>query len=142
MKQYPESIVGAFILNKAGKLLLVKSHKWGDRYVIPGGHIELGETMENALKREIKEEIGLSIYDFQFLRFWEFINGEEFYKKKHMIFFNFLVKTNEEKVILNNEAQEYIWIDPEDSLKLPLNSYTQQTIENYIVKSQKKGKPL
>ena len=33
----------------------------GNRWTVPGGHIELGETVEETLKREIKEEIGLEI---------------------------------------------------------------------------------
>lgn len=40
---FPEPTVGAFIFNQAGELLLSKSHKWPDKYVIPGGHVELGE---------------------------------------------------------------------------------------------------
>ena len=57
-QQYPEPTVGALILNKESKILLVKSHKWQNNYVIPGGHVELGETLQDTLKREIKEETG------------------------------------------------------------------------------------
>ncbi len=60
--QYPEITVGAVIFNSDNKILLCKSHKWNDKYIIPGGHIELGEKMETALKREILEETGLEIY--------------------------------------------------------------------------------
>jgi len=45
----------------------MKSHKWHDAYVIPGGHIELGETAEEALRREIKEETALDIYGIEFI---------------------------------------------------------------------------
>ena len=62
-QQFPEPTVGALIFNPEGKLLLMRSHKWRDKYVVPGGHIELGEHIEDALKREVKEETGLDVTD-------------------------------------------------------------------------------
>lgn len=59
--KYPEPTVGAVIFNPDNKILLCKSHKWDHKYVIPGGHIELGEKMEEALKREILEENEVTI---------------------------------------------------------------------------------
>ena len=41
MKKYPEP-VGTVIFN-GGKILLCKSKKWNNKYVIPGGHIEIGD---------------------------------------------------------------------------------------------------
>src|SRR5258706_16140782 len=85
-KQYPEPIAGAFIVSKEGKLFLMKSYKWSDMWVVPGGHIELGETIEQALHREVKEETGLDIKNPEFICLWDFINEGEYIKKKHMIF--------------------------------------------------------
>ena len=47
------------VIIKEGKVLLVKN--WGDGYEFPGGGIELGETIEEALVREVREETGLEI---------------------------------------------------------------------------------
>lgn len=50
----------AGILLRNGKILLQKPI--GDTgFAIPGGHVELGETNEQTLKRELKEEIGVDI---------------------------------------------------------------------------------
>lgn len=40
MSKYPEPVVSAVIFNPDGKILLCKSHKWNNRYVIPGGYID------------------------------------------------------------------------------------------------------
>ncbi|MDO8659259.1 MAG: NUDIX domain-containing protein, partial [Candidatus Parcubacteria bacterium] len=111
-QKFPEPTVGGFIFNSKGEIFLMKSHKWRHKYVVPGGHIELGETMEQALKREIKEETGLNIFDLEFLNLKEFIFDKAFAKKKHFLFLNFIAKTKSSKVVLNEEAQEYIFIDP------------------------------
>ena len=47
---YPEPTVGALILNTQNKILLVKSHKWiNNRYSVPGGHVEIGESLSTAI---------------------------------------------------------------------------------------------
>ena len=131
-QHYPEPTVGALILDPEGRLFLMRSHKFGDRYVVPGGHIELGETMEEALIREVKEETNLEIFDIEFVDHQEFIFDDEFWKKRHFIFFDFSAKTKSTEVILNNEAQDFIWISLHEVFKLPLDKYTKYAIEKYI----------
>lgn len=124
MKQYPEPTVGATIINSEGKVLLCKSHKWGNRYVIPGGHIELGETMEEALKREVFEETGLTVKDIRMLGINESIFHPTFHEKKHFIFINFLCRTEETNVRLNDESQSYVWADLRDIERYDLQQFT------------------
>ncbi|MEK6952996.1 MAG: NUDIX domain-containing protein [Nanoarchaeota archaeon] len=133
-QKYPEPTVGALIFNSENKILLVRSNKWKDKYVIPGGHIELGEKMENTLKREIKEETNLDIFDIKFITFQEFIFDSTFYKKKHFIFFDFACKTNYKEVKLNSEGQEYVWVSLDKALKLTTEPYTKKTIKEYMKK--------
>lgn len=135
-QQFPEPTVGALIFNPKGEVFLMKSHKWKNKYVIPGGHIELGEKIEDSLKREIKEETGLAIYDIEFLMFQEFIFDNIFWKNRHFIFFDFAAKTKSKKVVLNSEGQEYIWVTPQKALKLPVESYTIKAIKEYLKKNQ------
>lgn len=131
-QKFPEPTCGALIFNLEGKIFLMKSHKWKGKYVIPGGHIELGETMEKALKREIKEETGLDIFDIGLIFFQEFIFDKSYWKKKHFIFFDFSCKTKSTKVKLNSEGQAYLWAKIEEALKLPIEPYTRKTIEGYL----------
>lgn len=51
--------VGVFIFNNS-KVLLIKHHKLGI-WIPPGGHIDQNETPDNAVIREIKEELNLDI---------------------------------------------------------------------------------
>ncbi|TDO73393.1 nucleoside triphosphatase [Halanaerobium saccharolyticum] len=108
--QYPETTVGAVIFNSDNKILLCKSHKWNDKYIIPGGHIELGEKMEAALKREILEETGLEIYDLNLISIKESVYNKAFHEDKHFIFIDYICRTDSDDVILNEEAEEYEWV--------------------------------
>lgn len=53
---------GALIFNDAGQVLLLK-HRFraGSGWGIPGGFLEVGEQPEEALRRELREEIGLEV---------------------------------------------------------------------------------
>jgi len=133
-QKYPEPAVGALILNPEGKLFLMKSHKWHGQYVIPGGHIELGETIEQALKREVREETNLDIHDIEFLIFQEFIYDKSFWKKDHYIFFDYLCRSYSSDVVLNEEAEEYIWISVEEAQNLTVEHYTRIVNEKYSKK--------
>lgn len=131
--KYPEPTVGALILNDKKQILLAKSHKWKDCFTIPGGHVELGEKIEEALKREIKEEVGLDIKPIRFLVTQEAIFSEEFYKPKHFIFIDYVCEALTTDVkIDNDEMQEFIWIDPEKALEMNVDSFAKRTIREYL----------
>ena len=131
---YPEPTVGGLIFNPEGNLFLMRSHKWHNMYTVPGGHIELGETMEQALVREVKEETNLDIFDIKLITHQEFIYDHEFWKKRHFIFFDFAARTKSTNVILNDEAQDFIWVSLDEVFKLNLDKYTRTAIERYIEK--------
>lgn len=133
-QQFPEPTVGIFIFNSKGEILLLELHKWPGAYVVPGGHVELGERIEEAAVREAKEETGLDIYNLEFINFQQFIYDPAFWKHRHFIFFDFAAKTDSMDVVLNDEAQQYAWFKPEEALKLQVNSYTRTSIEIYLQK--------
>jgi nucleoside triphosphatase len=131
-QRYPEPTVGALIFDSEGRLFLMKSHKWRDNFVVPGGHVELGERLEEAIIREVKEETALDIYDIELLCVQEFIFDEAFWKRKHFIFFDYVCKTDSKNVILNSEANDYKWVPIEETLKLAIDPYTEIAIKKYL----------
>ena len=131
--EYPSVVVGALIANKEGKVLLCKSYKWGNLWVVPGGHIEYGETIEKAVKREAKEEVGLDISFEKVLFVQELIEPKEYIRKKHFISLQCVCAAEDDKVkIDNDEMQEYKWFKPEDALKAETDPYTHEFIKKYL----------
>jgi len=129
---FPEPTVGVFIFNQDDELLLLKSHKWPEKFVIPGGHVELGERIEDAAVREAKEETGLDIYDLEFINFQEFIYDPSFWKPRHFIFFDYACKTRSTDVQLNDEAEDHVWVQLDAVVHLPLDTYTRTSINKLM----------
>lgn len=63
----PPSLSVSAIIKKNNKFLAVKLSYY-DGYALPGGHVEEGESMEDALKREVFEETGLKIKSLKYFR--------------------------------------------------------------------------
>ena len=130
---FPEPTVGALIVNNEGKVLLAKSHKWFDKYTLPGGHIEVGESVIDAVRREVKEEVGLDVEVVEMLLVQEAIFAPEFYKKKHFVFIDFYCKSKNQEVKLDrDEIQDYIWVYPGAAYNLKLDSFTRKTLDRYL----------
>jgi len=132
-KKYPESCVGLIIYNDNGEILLIQCPKWGDYWHIPGGHIEIGETGEQALKREIMEETGLEIDDIEFIGWQDAIEPKGYFKKKHFVFLDYCARMSGGKITKSNEMEEYIWVQPGEALKtLKIDPATIKTINFYL----------
>ncbi len=65
-KGWKHFTVGA-IIKKDNKILLIDPWNYPFKYKFPAGHIDKDETPKEALKREIKEEIGLKIVSCKLL---------------------------------------------------------------------------
>lgn len=115
--------MGAVVYNSHGKILLVKSRRSNGLYVIPGGHVELGERIEDTLRREVREETGLEVTDVRLASIQQFIYGASFYRRRHFIFMDFTCRAKTDQVRLNWEHDEYVWADHEEAFRLPMDPY-------------------
>lgn len=122
-QRYPEPTVGALIFNDKDQLLIVKTHKWKGNYTIPGGHVEMGERLEEAIEREIWEETGLNLIRAKYLCHQQFIYDDSFWQKRHFIFFDFVCRVENGDVRLNDEAEEYVWVDLDSIDDYPVDKY-------------------
>jgi 8-oxo-dGTP diphosphatase len=95
MKKKIDVLVRAIIRDK-GKILVCKKLDKG-YYFFPGGHIEFGESAIEALKRELKEELALSIKKCSFIGGSEHLFTENG-KKRHEINLAFDVKIDKLKI--------------------------------------------
>ncbi|KKP58107.1 MAG: NUDIX hydrolase [Candidatus Gottesmanbacteria bacterium GW2011_GWA1_34_13] len=129
-KTYPQPVVGAFIVNRQNQLLLIKSHKWGGvMWSVPGGRVEVGETIKHAVEREILEEVGLKAKLVKVFAVFDAINPKNFFRKAHFIFLECYCKTENNNFQLDQkEIQEAKWFDLEKLKNLNIEPFTQKAI--------------
>ncbi|MGB9842638.1 MAG: NUDIX hydrolase [Candidatus Bathyarchaeales archaeon] len=114
-KEYPERPVvgvGAIIIND-GKILLEKrkSAPAKGKWSVPGGLVELGENIEQAVIREVKEETGLDVASPKLVDVVDHISLDEKGKVKyHFIIVDYFVTVKGGELRAASDADELRWV--------------------------------
>lgn len=109
--RHPIPAVGAFIVH-GGRILLVKRafEPGAGKWSVPGGAIELGETAEEAVKREVKEELGIGLRDLKLLDIYDSISRDPLGRiKYHYVIIDFLARPSSLDIKPSGEILEYRW---------------------------------
>lgn len=130
-----EVVVAPIIENNNGEILLTRSPKWNNKWTLPGGHVEPGETLTQAIIRENKEELDIETEVIKIIKSGELINSKDFQRPAHFIYFDIYCKinnSNKDIKLDNKELSDYKWLKPEESLKLDLAESYRETVEEFI----------
>lgn len=125
---------GAVIENEKGEILLARSTKFHNKWTLVGGHIEPGETVLQAMVREVKEELGLEVIALAVFAHGELIGSRDFYRPAHFVYANVYCKLLPGQSIKldPDELSGYQWIKPTKALHLDLAESYRESIENFI----------
>lgn len=131
------TIVCPLIQNEGDYLLCKMADDRGvfpGQWALSGGGVEPGERIEDALRREVREELGKKLV-LQQITPWTFSDDvriktyadgskEEIY----MIYLIFDCISANREVVINEEFQDYAWVSPSDLTKYDLNVATRRTL--------------
>jgi NAD+ diphosphatase len=92
-----------------GNLLLVRQYGRKD-WILVAGYLKKGETAEEAVRRETREETGLSVVSMCF-------NRSRFFPPSETLLLNFATET-EGEVVPNAEIDEFAWVPPEKAVEI------------------------
>jgi len=130
---YPLVTVGALLVGPSDRVLLIRTHKWRDRWGVPGGKVDLGETLLAAVHREVREETGLELDEVVWAPTHEAVGHPEFHRPAHFVLLNFVARARGEAVTLNDEAQDHAWVTPQEALAMDLNAPTRALVAHYVL---------
>ena len=110
----PYLAVSAAIFRE-GRVLIVRRARPPSRgvYTLPGGGVELGETLEQAVIREVREETGLEIEPIELAGYRQMIVRDADGRiERHFVILPFAARWLEGEPRLNEELSEARWLRP------------------------------
>ncbi len=128
--------VGALIVEN-GRVVLIKRGKaplMGE-WSIPGGMLELGETLRQGAEREALEETGLVIHATELLGVFDRVVPDAERKiVYHYVLIDFLCERISGELLAGADADDARWFTPEELAKLPLAEDTAGVIRAAFAK--------
>ncbi len=126
-------VVVSGLIERDGKVLLVKEIlENGEHWIVPGGKVEFGESLVDAVKREIKEETNLDIEVLRLFDFKEHVNLKYDY---HTVIFFFLAKPLNESIKLPEEVLDAKFFAKEDLKDIKLVDSAKWVLDKFFTKS-------
>ncbi len=132
-RSYPERpylAVSAAIV-RDGKILVVRRARAPAHglYSLPGGVVEVGETLEEAVTREVREETGMTIEPVALAGFREaIVRDADSRVERHFIILCFAARWRAGEVLLNEELDEARWLEPAELATLPTTAGLAQIV--------------
>lgn len=108
---FTTSIIAAVVNEYDEIALLRQSYVSKDTYVCVAGIMKIGESAEDAVIREVKEELGQDVHSLEFIRSYP-------YEKKEMLMLGYKATVKKREFDLSREVDSAEWVKFDDALSL------------------------
>jgi 8-oxo-dGTP diphosphatase len=131
-REYPDAPivgVGAVIVD-GDKVLLIRrgNPPLQEEWSLPGGALELGETLEQGIVREVKEETGLEVKPLSVVEVFDRIHREAERVRYHFVLVDFLCRVEGGSLCCATDADDARWIHRQE-----LGSHSIWKVEPFTV---------
>ena len=131
---HPIPGVAGLIISDGYVLLTVRSKEprkglWG----IPGGVVEVGETLVEAVKREVLEETGLMVEPVELITVFDSVNRDEAgVVRYHYVLFEYLCEYVSGDLVAGDDAPDARWVSLDALDSVPIMESTRRFIERTV----------
>ena len=108
---FTTSIIAAVVNEQNEVALLRQNYVSTSSYVCVAGIMKIGESAEDTVIREVKEELGLDVIDLEFIRSYP-------YEKKEMLMLGYKAVVKKSDFSISGEVDSVKWVKFENALSL------------------------
>jgi ADP-ribose pyrophosphatase len=132
--EYPDSprvAIGGVVF-KDGGVLLVRRGKppAHGEWAIPGGSVELGETLKQAVEREIHEETGITVRAGEVCHIFDAVKRDDDRRVQfHYVIIDLMAEYVSGEPIPASDVTEAAWLEPGDLTGRPINATTLELLD-------------
>jgi NAD+ diphosphatase len=129
---YPKISPAVIVAVYDGDKLLLSRNAHGDykRYALIAGYVEIGETLEETVKREVMEEVGLKVKNIKYYK-----NQPWSFSDTLLVGFTAQLDGDNEITLDTNELAEALWVQrediPEDDIHISLTRELMEAFRNH-----------
>ena len=114
-REYPAQPVvgvGAVVVRDGKALIIKRGHEpRKGEWSLPGGRVELGESLVDAVRREIKEETGLDVQPGPIIETFDRIHRDDEGRiKYHFVILDYLCLAPAGKAVAGSDAEDVAWV--------------------------------
>lgn len=126
---HPVVGVGAVIVRDGKALIVKRAHdpRKGE-WSLPGGRVELGETLVDATRREIKEETGLEVEVGPVVEVFDRVHRLDGRVRYHFVIVDYLCTSMRGVVRAGDDAEDVTWVAPRELEQYGVNEHAARVI--------------
>jgi 8-oxo-dGTP diphosphatase len=127
---HPVVGVGAVVVRDGKALIIKRAHEpRKGEWSLPGGLLELGESLQDAARREIKEETGLDVEVGPVIETFDRVHRDDHGRiRYHFVIVDFVCWSNGGVAMPGSDAEGVAWVTPEEIDVYQVNAHAKAVI--------------